>query len=123
MPMTLLPNPAGANNIVMPWREAHRAPAAPHGRSGRLAGQCLGGAIGLAGPPADRLSGGAPERLAGVVLAPPDQQRAQRDHVGELLHGLEVAERDKAFEAERIEAIAGQKRRSSSPATSSRERP
>ena len=36
--------------------------------------------------------------------------RAQRDHVGELGHGVEVAERGEPLEAERVQPIAGQQR-------------
>ena len=102
---------ASAKDIVKPGARADQARAARRRRRASPArSSALTSRVALVATPADRAGARAPERLAALALAAADQQRAQRDHVGELAHGLEVAERDEPLEPERVEAVAGQQR-------------
>ena len=53
---------------------------------------------------------GVPDGVRARRVALGVRLRAQRDHVGELGHGVEVADRREPLETERVEPIAGQQR-------------
>ena len=104
------PGPGARKDTVKPWRRARRAPpGGPRaGRSGEH--QRLRLDVAIVGAVTDGARPGAPERLAARAIATADEQRAQRDDVGQLADGVEVAERDEALEPERVEAVAGEQR-------------
>ena len=85
------------------------APASPRGR--------LRASQGVRRAPADRRHARLPDRLGQVGAALGARLGAQRDDVGELRDGVEVAERREPREAERVEPVAGEQREvgSSSP--------
>src|SRR3954452_15317508 len=73
-----------------------------------LAGGRLRGAQSAIGAPADRGCAGVPDRLGELRAALGMRLRAERDDVGELGDGLEVAERRQPREPERVEVVAGE---------------
>ena len=58
----------------------------------------------------DRRGARVPDGLGALRVALGVGLRAERDHVGELGHRVEVAERGEPLEAERVQAIAGEQR-------------
>ena len=58
----------------------------------------------------DRRRTRVPDGVGAGRIALGVRLRAQRDHVGELGHGVEVADRREPLETERVEPIAGQQR-------------
>ena len=70
----------------------------------------LDGGVVRVDPVPDGARPGAPQRLATRTLAVGDEQRAERDQVGELADRLEVAERDEPLQPERVEPVAGEQR-------------
>ena len=70
--------------------------------------ELLGAAMGLARPPADGARAGGPDGIGQLRLAGALRKRAERDRVGQLGHGRDVAKRDQAGEAERVQPVARQ---------------
>src|SRR5579871_5957956 len=91
-----------ASGALCPRGRAHRRQRARLAR----AGERLRAPIWLAGAPADRACAGRPRRRRERLAARSVSQCGQRDHVRQLGHRLQVAERDKPREAERVELIA-----------------
>jgi hypothetical protein len=83
-------------------------------RAGRIGspfpGRRLRLAHGIRRAPADRGHAGLPHRLGQLVALVGARLSAERDDVGELAGGLEVAERSQARQPQRVEPIARQQR-------------
>ena len=70
----------------------------------------LGGLVVRCRTARDGRRSGFPDRVRAGRIALGVGLRAQRDHVRQFGHGLEVAERRQALEAERVQAVAGEQR-------------
>ncbi len=68
----------------------------------------LGAAVGIARAPAHCAPARLPDRQSEILTVPTLGERSERDHVRELGHRRQVAERHQAREAERVELVAGQ---------------
>src|SRR4051795_700656 len=81
-------------------------------RFGGLRGALAGGFLRVpdapVGAPADGGRAGLPRRLGELGAALRMGPRAQRDHIGQLRDGLEVAEGGKALKPDRVEVVAGE---------------
>ena len=70
----------------------------------------LGGLVVRCRTARDGRRSGVPDGVRAGRIALGVRLRAQRDHVGQLGHRLEVADRREPLEAERVQAVAGQQR-------------
>ena len=70
----------------------------------------LGSAVGVARTPADRHRAGLPDRPGEVEVGRAVSLGGERDHIGELGHGVQIAERGQAGQPERVELVTEQQR-------------
>ena len=68
----------------------------------------LGPAVGVARTPADRHRAGLPDRPGEVVVGRAVSLGSERDHVGELGHRVQIAERGQAGQPECVELVTEQ---------------